>query len=330
MTDARLTLAALDAPYRGPSESFADLCQLLRGAAPTFDYLFLGDSTFERLAHEDQDRRTLGCMLHDAFIPTGSARVISCSAYSARHFRSVLAAAGRLGWRAQAVIFILSLRSFGPIWMGMPQWQFQHQTRWLDAVADGADPITLPTPTADDAVDDTAFRNSHLNIKGAASSTMAEFQALLADHADDVKARRLCEIFTVYHCFSIANDHLMFDALRDTLDRARAMGTRIHAYLAPINVEAGERHVGWRFRRQVIENARAVRRALSPAIASGGLFLHDFSLDFSSRQFLRPDQPTEHLNDHGRRALVERLRQTVLHPAHAADAPPSIPVGPSP
>lgn len=302
--------------------SFAAQAQALCAAARPPDHLLLGDSTFQRLAQNDKDRRSLGDMLLDSFdaqerAGPASALIISRGAYTSRQFAGVLAVAGRFGWRMKTVTLIINLRSFGPIWMRNPAWSFDDEIQWLDAVANGADPAAPPWP-AEEAVGDTAgFLDSPLDVVGAVSPTIGAFQALLADHAESAAPRRLREVFTIYHCFTISPDHPMLTALRRTVALARAVAANVHAYIAPINLEAGMRHVGDHFQRRVAENTARVRQALASHLASDGVHLHDFSTNFPSRCFLRPEQPTEHLNDLGRRMLADFLRREIVTPAVA-------------
>ncbi|MBF5093541.1 hypothetical protein F1643_02605 [Azospirillum sp. INR13] len=305
------------------------LRQALRRAEPAAPrpFLFLGDSTYERLGSADDDRRSLGRMILDRFDAEDGGRapvrIISYGAYNLRLFRHVLEAAEQAGWRPRTVTFVVSLRSFGPIWMGTPEWQWDGHARWLAAFAAGRDPMAVGDGDAGAETDlpsdlparQAAFLASGLDtlgpIPGVVSKTVADFQALLEDKSEEARVRRLTEVFAVYHGFAIADGHPLLAELRRAADAAARLGAEVHGYIPPVNLEAGTRYLGEGLRRQVRANVAAVRTALGSGLDTGGFRLHDCSEMFPAALFLRPEQPTEHLNDHGRRKLAELLVHAV-------------------
>lgn len=249
-------------------------------------------------------------------------RIVSYGAYNLRLFRHVLEAAEQAGWRPRTVTFVVSLRSFGPIWLGTPEWQWDGHARWLAAFAAGRDPdagaeTDLPS---DLPARQAAFLASGLDmlgpIPGVVSRTIADFQAFVADKSEDARVRRLTEVFAAYHGFAIADGHPLLAELRRAADAAARMGAEVHGYIPPVNLEAGMHYLGEGLRRQVRANVAAVRIALgsrldASRLNTGGFRLHDYSEMFPAALFLRPEQPTEHLNDHGRRKLAELLFHAV-------------------
>ncbi|WP_044561936.1 class I SAM-dependent methyltransferase [Azospirillum sp. B4] len=292
------------------SVSTTDLARALRGSVPAPACVVLGDSTFERLAHQDVDRRSLAELFLGDLADVGPVGVISKGAYTLPLFLRVLAAGARAGWRPRHVAFIINLRSFGPVWMGTPAWQFNAEAAWLAAIAEGAG---TASPPAEEVLDDEApFRATPLAINGVRAPTIGALQTFLADKSDTTEPQRLREVFYAYHGFTIPPDHPRLESLRAIVDLALSLGAQVHAYLAPVNLEAAVLYAGDDMRGRVAANVAAVRQALGDRLLRNDVRLLDLTSAFPASTFLRPTHPTEHLNEEGRRILSRQLARSIL------------------
>ncbi|MBB6252277.1 hypothetical protein [Nitrospirillum iridis] len=288
-----------------------DLAAALSGGVPAPACLVMGDSTFERVANQDTDRRSLAEMFLDDLAEAGPVGIVSKGAYTLPLFERVLAAGAKIGWRPRHVAIIVNLRSFGPVWMGTPAWQFKMEMEWLAAIAQGATPV-IPSPTDEALGDEVQFLATPLAIEGVLAPTIGALQTFLADKSDTTEPLRLREVFRAYHGFAIPPDHPRLQALCATVALALSLGADVHAYLAPVNLDAAAQYAGEEMRERVAANVVAVRQALTAQLARSQVHLLDFTDTFPASAFLRPSHPTEHLNAEGRRILSRRLAQSIL------------------
>ena len=92
--------------------------------------LYLGDSTIERIAHQDDDRRAITEML-DAHLG-GGVLGVSHSAYHPTMYKWLSRLFEVLPGKPRLVIIPVNLRSFSPVWEYHPEYQFTEEIERID------------------------------------------------------------------------------------------------------------------------------------------------------------------------------------------------------
>jgi hypothetical protein len=83
-------------------------------------------------------------------------------------------------------------------------------------------------------------------------------------------------------------------------------------YLTPVNYQAGEKYAGDAFSKASRENAAIVSDIMESHRHSSQINFLDCSRFLGSEHFFTEDDPTEHLNQEGRRKLANVINDAVL------------------
>lgn len=291
---------------------FPALDQLLRRYGPGGDapaVLILGDSVSVRISHDDRDRRPLHRMIADMLAVPSLA--IAGSAFQGVLFRDLMRALSVLPRRPSLVVIPVNLRSCSAQWHSNPLWEMRQEREIIARFVE--DPRT-PIPPVETVTAGPGFFERY--DASAARSTLSElssngeFRALsLARPSDERDAAiRYRELFAWHYGFDLSEDHAKLSALAETIATAAAFGSRVVAYLTPINAELGTELLGGRFAERLDRTAEVVRTRLSTAMADSRrhalLDLRDY---LGSRFFFHKNLATEHLAETGRGKLARAV-----------------------
>ena len=281
-------------------QPLSPLQQLLDRGGEDADVLYLGDSVLGRVADEDADRRPLGEMVADALAP----RACAWSWFVAYHLDSYLALVCAVlegGWRPSTIVVPLNIRGFSPQWFGNPAWDYSSHHAALRRFR--GEPLTAapPAPSDDDL---RRHRARPLGSPFLPGWTVGDAE----DARDDRAASNLDRwrvLFAFHLGVPIRADHPRLEQLRQ-LERVCAdADVELRAYVTPINVEGARRFLG----DELVELIRENVRALGPVL--------DLSELVPPSSFFYEADPTEHLNEGGRRALAAAI-VAAIRPAGGA------------
>lgn len=262
--------------------------------------LVFGDSVMERVAREDDDRRTLGQMISDELRPASTA-VVSASANNPLVYRWLLSALAKMPRQPSTIIIPINLRCFSPQWHLNPDWQMKQEITLLaEYTENGLEDVP---PIADVFRDDPAHEAlaaMPLSFPLSQRRTMGEFRALVHEPPSHERSR---DIFVFHYTHRLTGDHPKLKALAEAVDIAFGIAERVLLYITPINVEAAERFVGSNFRGLIADNVEVIRGRL-------GVELHDWHDRLPDEAFFHGDTATEHLNQSGRLALANIITIT--------------------
>ncbi|MFZ5811832.1 MAG: hypothetical protein ACOY4F_07320 [Thermodesulfobacteriota bacterium] len=308
-----------------------DLVVKTFGRGPGKPVLFLGDSSVERIAREDADRRTTAEML-DARLG-GVVLGATHSAYHPTIYRHLLALFERLPARPRLVVVAVNLRCFSPIWEFRPEFQFRSEIGRIDEYARRG---RLRPHRGDAPRDEAAWNRFLAHDLGLAESDLTRVGDYIrlteSRPADpDGQTRRRRGLFMAHYLPPLAPDNRRLADLARTVERLLPLGINILLYLTPVNMMAGIRHVGEHFALGVKRNADRVLQAVHDA-TSGRAPARCVPLDLSraldATFFFHREDTTEHLNQHGRAALAGILEKHIGshgllsdHPGHETDIP---------
>lgn len=275
-------------------QPLSPLQQLLDRGGANADVLYLGDSVLGRVADEDIDRRPLGEMVADALHP----RSCAWSWFVAYHLDSYVALARavlEVGWRPSTIVVPLNVRGFSPQWFGNPAWDYSSHHEALRGFR--GEPLTAPAPAPTDD-DLRRHRDRPLGSPLLPGWTVGDAE----DARDDRSASNLDRwrvLFAFHLGVPIREDHPRLGQLRDLERTCAAAGVELLAYVTPINVEGARRHLG----DELVELIRTNVRALGPVL--------DLSELLPPSSFFYEADPTEHLNERGRRALAAAIAAAI-------------------
>lgn len=304
-------------PYRELAQLIASYAS--PGSAPKV--LYLGDSVLERVAHQDTNRRPLAAMMA-AEVESRDGTTFSTLAHSAYNPAiqlEMLRCLARLPAHPDIILLHLNLRCFSPQWDLHPLWQFDDETTALRRFAHnpkrGAGQVRVlkNSPDLYPRYDATPVCYPESSCK-----TLGEFRALSLTHPSDEERqlRRWRELFIFHYLHRLEKEHRKAVQLGQLLALCRKMSLRVLTYITPINWEAGTRLVGARFDEVVTGNI-AVLEAVISRHAGGGVEHLNLSRQSPSAHFFHDNDPTEHLNEEGRRTLVGILAPVVMGLARA-------------
>ncbi|MFN8535449.1 MAG: hypothetical protein U0556_18085 [Dehalococcoidia bacterium] len=275
------------------------------GTAPAT--LFLGDSVFGRISRNDRDRRSLGEMLAGA---AGDGLAIGRPAYHPGLFLAFVEALLALPRRPRTLVLAINLRCFSPQWDRHPGWQFDREIAALRrfAVRPTSRAPRLRETTASPAALRT-YDAEPVDYLGGDYSTIGGYRRLIATRPSDEagQRKRRAQIFVYHYLFALASDHHHLDSLGGLIRLARDAELPLSLYLTPINIEGGVSLAGAPFAVRLAENAATLRAALDPLLPTASQPIADFSTLVGADGFLYREDPTEHLNETGREALVNAV-----------------------
>lgn len=300
---------------RGEPDTLARLVNSFATGGSPPEVLYLGDSVAERVSRSDRDTRTLGEMVSWCVDSRCSVACISRSGYHMGVFRGVARALAAMPTRPKVMILPVNMRSFSPQWDRRPMWQFGEEISALERYATYPQEA-IPRIIEQDETDAELARYDQLAVQYPMTEfgTIGEFREAIAWRPSTTEQRqfRLRQIFMFHYMHPLVANHRRLEALKDVLSAMRAMGVAGVVYITPVNYQAGTRHVGTGFQRQLRSNVEIVREVMAPFERSGCLQMLDWSTVVESRGFFHENEPTEHLNEVGRLRLARAIADAVL------------------
>jgi hypothetical protein len=300
------------------SMAFPELMLLTRTydqAVPVPEILCLGDSVWERLSREDLDQRSIGQMLQENLPPTKKTISISHSAYNLRIFLGFIRAIEKMRSRPQCVILPINLRSFSPQWFLNPLLQFACENQLLEEYCINPK-ISIPIikPIREHPGLFNSFDSTSVDYPNSEYKTLGEFRELVASKpADEAQSFfRLSQIFLFHYMHPLVQNHPLLQALDDILQKLTLMEIKTIIYITPINYQAGLRFTGKDFLSRVALNIKMIYESVARSKADGKIDYRDYSTLLSSECFFSLDNATEHLNERGRKILVEQLTKDLV------------------
>jgi len=278
--------------------------------------LYLGDSVIERIAEQDNDKRTLGQMVVDELLPDTCTAVISFSAYHISVYYELLKGFEVTRSHPKVVILPINIRSFSPQWDLQPRWQYKEEILALKKYRYSSAKII--TRLFDDRYFvpkylQNKYRNLKVNYPLTSLDTIGQIMDVIASKptSEDARVFRKRQIFIFNYAHPLAEDHRKLVDLTRILDFLLSLGIKVFVYITPINMTAGIKYVGSGFQRQVLDNAQVVESVLRAYQTRSDFHYANWCMLFSSNLFFYDDLATEHINQDGRLKLAELISHEV-------------------
>jgi hypothetical protein len=271
------------------------------------DVLYLADSMATFISPRDTDRRQLRQMFADALAPDLSFFTIEGGGYHPRLFTGYLRLLGAVDQRP-VIIVPLSVRLAYPAWLYHPRYGHAAATRALHgkhvgaatwriraAVAPPSDAQMrrhdqLPHPTF--AGDDLTIGDYRLRLKDPAAAGL---------DADG----RLALLYAYHHGAAIKPSDESLANMTEFASTLREMGFRVVPYQTPIPVQKGVELFGPAFRKNARDNFALLDAAFLRGYPEAEIL--QTGTIFETGEFLDPEDGSEHLNEFGRRKLLDAV-----------------------
>jgi hypothetical protein len=275
----------------------------------------MGDSVWERISRDDVDPRNVGQMLGDSLKHTTEIAFISHSAYNLRIYLNFIKALAVMRNRPEYVVLPINLRSFSPQWFLNPLWQFERENQVLQDYC--LDP-EMDIPTIEPVVEYPGiykeFDETAVKFPLSEYQAIREFRKQIASVPvnDDDAYQRLRQIFIFHYMHPLVEEHLLLKCLDEALQKLSGMNIKTFVYITPINHQAGLRFCGKDFLTQVAANTTLIYEVINRHQTNGMNRYMDYGTLLDSEYFFNLDNATEHLNEYGRKFLVEKMKEELI------------------
>lgn len=304
--------------------------------------LYFGDSVIERVSRDDADATPLGQMVAERLAHRYQSCVVSYSALRPDGFLALSRVLTLTPARPRLLVLPINIRCFSPQWDWNPAFDFSREIASIDAYCRAPHrgiPRLIPTNRLPISLwKRWAFNRRRVQYSLGAFNRVGGFTKLIAKGPTDTPAAefRWRQIFVFHYLYPLSAKHRQLHALRELLRNLKLLDIPVLCYITPLNYQAGARLLGEAFALGVSETVRKVLGLLSEeggetATASEGarLVMADWSFRLPEGCFFHRNEPTEHLNEHGRHQLADAIAQLVLSRL-AARPHRTMPVGPCP
>lgn len=299
-----------------PWLQLTDLLDAYNGTDKGPEILYFGDSVLLRVAHEDQDRTILREMVSANLVSAYTTCCICHSAYTPRIFSYFGRVLELTSHRPMLVILPINMRCFSPQWDLEPQWQFEWEIEIINSfLANPQTKVSVKRPnnfSPDSGQED--FNNLKVRFAGTTLDRIRQFRAVIAakPSREDRKRERWKTIFIYHYLYKLEPEHRTLLKLIELAICLISQGIKLLIYITPVNYEAGNRYVGPLFEQTLAANVALIKnRLVGTGGSSGNIVVADWSRMLGSKEFFHDSDPTEHLNELGRKHLSDAIATAV-------------------
>jgi hypothetical protein len=235
-------------------------------------------------------------MLRDRIAPRTSL-VVDQTGYNPTLFAHLLGALAELPHRPKRIVVPINLRVFSAQWAAHHEYQFAEEHKCLETFIATGELVPMAErpavhPSVWEAYDDTPATPG----RTVGSYTMA---VGCRPRSSAQIFWRKKEIFEFHYGYAWDSVHPHIVALKEI----QLNWPEARFYITPINVEGADRFCPG-LSRKINVNGCAVGNVLGVST--------DTLMSYGSQYFVKPDETTEHLNEHGRAALAQHVLGRIL------------------
>lgn len=282
--------------------------ELKRALETGCDIVYIGDSTACQFDERDTDKRFTPAML-DALLPEQTIFNFSRPGTTPEIYSALAKSIVRQPDRPAAMVIVLNLRVFSPVWDMRPEYQRRRHIAILNFVDSPYYFLLRPylifgnfeSPISQSEYEAITVFDGHEPV-----GTVWEFDnPSFATFSTENLRKRI----VVQYLGDVNRDHRKIAALTECVRVLETHGIRAYVYATPVDWQTGVANVGDRFLSQIERNVGVVEDAVQEA---GGAFLDcSFLLESDDFDWKVDLYPNEHLNQEGRLALAETLRDWI-------------------
>jgi hypothetical protein len=285
------------------------------------DILYLGDSISIWTHPDDKDTRSVQRMICDELGPDVSMFTVTGGSYSARLHESYLRML-EVSDHRPLIINTLWVRGCTVGWTEHPVFGHKRSIEAMDALDLSAPVRRLRTPRPKPAPEEwDAFYRLPYPTVGKPDATIGDFAPLLRDLSrwaeDDPERLRLLYL---YHYGASIEGTWGLDAYTQMGKRVRELGCPVVAYQNPIPVDSCREVIGEELVDLAASNWELLDRAYAEGVGDHVEIVRS-GMAVREGEFLGRVDSSEHLNEHGRRRLVEMLVPAIRRALDGAGSP---------
>ncbi len=294
-----------------------DLARVRAVADRAPDLLFFGDSTNKWIDAADQDQRSIDQFLSEA-LPSVTTGVIQHEAFHLGAYADVVDYLADRKALPDVLILPINPRSFSPMWYRKPAWQFEV---FSYAMAAGTErrfnlwvrPLGVFKALRLRKVSAAEFGKTPVydgsKVIGRVSDINDYRRHIAADGTFSSKYKK--QYLSYIYLYELTADHPLLKDLHRCLRRTRDAGSRVVAYLPPIDIETAVEWYGEDIRPRIRANLAVIKEI----VKSYGVNVRDLTFALSSEHFTWNPVPNEHLKDVGRRYVAAQIADALRRSA---------------
>jgi hypothetical protein len=280
------------------------LLQTLRRDPP--DVLYLGDSALTHVAPGDTDRRRLKSMVDQGLGAGVSVHVVDGASFQADIYDAYLNLLYATEARPLVIVPLCIRVRFSP-WLEHPVHGLKRPTARIRAVDAhrGAWRVraAFPAPTRSDF--ETFSKVPYSNLLG--ERTVGDFVGPIRqfERSGDT-ASRTALLYAYHHGGLLTPATPAMDAVTRMGRTIRELGCRAVVYQTPVPVQMGSQLLGPALATRTTESFRVINEAYRLGAGAGAAIIES-GTEFTTDEFLDPEDATEHLNERGRHHLADLI-----------------------
>lgn len=282
----------------------------------TPDIVLFGDSVMNAISYKDLDIRSLKEMiLKDKNIVNYDIDYFCHYGYHFGVYYMLIQALKYLDLLPKIIILPINMRSFSPQWDLKPAYQFDDTINEIKDFFIMKKEINLNCPYD---IDKQIDYNMAVNLE--AEFWIDKFKIIKSyedivnlKYDTDAENKIKYQTFFIYHyLYKLNENNRKLRLLEQILKCLENEKVKIVMYFTPININAGQKFVGKDFITYFRENVNMVLDMLK-TYEKDNLVFENFSELCDCSCFTYDDDPTEHLNEKGRKLLSDRIMKTINH-----------------
>ena len=269
--------------------------------------IYFGDSVIKYAGPDDKDKSTIAEML-SRINPTTTIGDISHGGYYLKIDEEVFKYILKSPNKPEAIILPINLHSFSPGVKG-PGYQFEKEIFYLRMprlVTYFYKPLAIFKAININTVKYSDYSQLPVYYGKEKIGVAGDFDNPAIYSPTEKNIQKLY-IFTFMQ--NLNRNHEQLKSLENIIDLAGKAGIKLYVYLTPINFKEGVKYVGPDFMKQTTANTEIICSVLKekniPCLNLA------FSLD--SGYFASPIYPNEHVNEKGRKFIVEQITKFFLN-----------------
>jgi len=290
------------------NKPFPEICRYIKSKNEVAVVLF-GDSVSKRVAGEDIDKRTLQEIIEkELFTRKISANYFSGKGFHLRLFRHFVSAMQKNDKKPWLIVIPVNMRCFSPQWIYHPHWQFETEIRIF--CRKFAIPYTAPAVKLPDTSDE--YWKIPISCHQSNYSTVGDFMKVIKRKKgldDNEILFRRQQLFIFHYMYKLSSDNDRICSLNTIL---KDSNFRFLLYFTPLNCSGGSDLLGSAFSDVIEEHKKIIMNGVLQVQANqNNIYIKDYTKLFDSSYFFTKYDPTEHLNESGRKRLSILLAEDI-------------------
>jgi len=275
-----------------------------------YQIIYFGDSIIQFSDEKDIDRSSVVDMINK-INSQYSIGDVSFPAYDSGVYEAMMDYISRSKNRPQVIIIPIGLRSFSPEWDRRPFYQFEKEKFILSnriPLAPYFFKFFATLRLVDvNPISQQQFLETPVYYGDDQIGTVSYFEN--NERFANITKENIRDKYIYSYMAPITINHRKIESLENLLSIANKSGIKVYVYITPLDYKNGKEFVGSDFMNQTKANADFICNV----VIKNNVECFNLAFDFDSKYFSHPEYPSEHLNQHGRGLLAEKINKLILN-----------------